>query len=339
MHKIELKQAPVISHALNEIGAEVTNRLLSLNIENLIATTDTVKALKDLRAELNKELKDFEEQRKLVKNAVNSPYLEFEDIYKTEVSEKYNNAISILKDKIEVVERKVKTEKQAIIEAYFNELCLANKIDFLKFSHLGIEINLSTSEKKYKESCDLYIQKVIDDLNLISSMPYESEVLVEYKSTLNISNSITTVNNRIEKKKQEDEAIKQRNILNRKTALIEIGCKFDEFSKIYVFNDSLFISLNDVEELEKDVFTQKFQALKVEIAEVKRMQEVVKPVENYDVTYVATPPAAIEAPLSAPVAEVSEEKILASFEVIGTIAQLKALQSFLIENNITYKNI
>src|SRR5690606_32514635 len=142
---------PVIQHKLVEVGANVTKRIEELNLSNLIATDETIKSLKDLRAELNKEFTDFEGQRKALKQAVADPYVEFESVYNVEISAKYKQAVELLKDKISVFENNVKAEKKASIELYFKELCDASKIDFLKFSDTGLEINLSTSEKQYKE--------------------------------------------------------------------------------------------------------------------------------------------------------------------------------------------
>ena len=114
-NEIKLTQLPVISHDLIAVGANVTARIKSLNLDKLVATEDTVKVLKTTRAEINKELKDFEDQRKVVKEAVNKPYNDFEAIYKAEISEKYNQAVDILKTKIEKVESKVKAEKKPLL--------------------------------------------------------------------------------------------------------------------------------------------------------------------------------------------------------------------------------
>ncbi|MFW5753510.1 MAG: DUF1351 domain-containing protein, partial [Marinilabiliaceae bacterium] len=97
---IVLKQAPVIQHKLEEAGKQVTERIDSLNIDSLVATEETLKSLKDMRAQLNKELKEFEEQRKFVKQGVNKPYLEFESVYKEQISDKYTGAVDKLKEKI-----------------------------------------------------------------------------------------------------------------------------------------------------------------------------------------------------------------------------------------------
>ena len=149
--EIKLVQKPVIEHQLKEIGANVTARLAELNIDSLVVTEDSVTSMKKLRAELNKEFRTWEDQRKMVKKALNDPYDEFAGLYKTEISEKYTQAESLFKDKITVFETKVKDERAAEVKTYFNELCAAEKIEFLSWDKLGIEIKLSTTVKKYKE--------------------------------------------------------------------------------------------------------------------------------------------------------------------------------------------
>lgn len=207
MNKIVLKQAPVISHKLSEIGANVTARLDELNIENLVATEETVKALKNLRAELNKELKDYEEQRKAVKAAVNAPFNDFEAIYKAEISEKYNVAVNTLKSKIESVELKIKEEKRNDIVAYFDELTASENIDFVNFDNVGIEVNLSASVKSLKDACISFIDRVKSDLALIDTQEHKAEILAEYKTYLNVSKAIVTVTDRKAREKAEVEIL------------------------------------------------------------------------------------------------------------------------------------
>ena len=193
---IELVQFPVIKQNLTETGKNVTERIKALDIEGQVPTLDTVKSLKDLRAQLNKELADFENQRKFVKEAVLTPYNEFESLYKDEISTKYKNAIDTLKDKIAIVEDRIRDEKKAAITSYFYELCRSENIDFLKFENVGLEINLSTTEKKYREQCDEYVQRVVDDLALIETQECKAEIIVEYRTTLNASRAIKTVQDR-----------------------------------------------------------------------------------------------------------------------------------------------
>jgi hypothetical protein len=332
--EIKLVQKPVIQHALVEVGKSVTLRILELNLENLIATEDTVKSLKTLRAELNKEFEGYELQRKAIKDAVSNPYLEFDAVYKAEISEKYKKAVETLKDKIAIVEDKIKAEKKAIIVRYFNELCASENIDFLKFENVGIEINLSTSEKQYREKCNEFVQRVSDDILLIQAQNYAAEIMAEYKNTLNASKAITAVVARKEAEKLEADRIKQAEINRRSTLLRGINFYFSDMTKTFnwVSDENVNVSLSDVENLSKEEFQKLF--VKVEaLTKVKEPESVLdKPAPEIKA------PEPIKAPTIIEPAK-QEPTFTASFECVGTMAQLMALKAYLIENKITYKNI
>jgi len=351
-NEIKLVQSPVISHKLQEAGKAVSKRIEELELDKQIATVETVKSLKDLRAELNKELADFESQRKFIKEGVNNPYNEFETIYKVEISEKYKSAIDLLKDKIAFVEDKVKSEKKESIEAYFKELCISEKIDFITFDKLGIEINLSTTEKKYKEQIHEYITKVVDDLNLIKSTDFEAEILTEYKSTLNASKSITDVKNRKEKEKAEEERLKAEQKVNRINLLEKLGMHYVEITNAYEFNADIYITMSDINFLSKDDFIKKYHDCEAKINDVKAKEISSKALEiEVDATAPEVvvyskkeeaKPAPVSKPIEAPKVEaVKEAEPLkkASFEVTATMTQLRALGAYMKENNISYKNI
>jgi hypothetical protein len=338
---IVLKQAPVISHQLKVIGQSVTDRLAELNIDNLVATDDTIKSLKSTRADLNKELKDYEEQRKAIKAGVNKPYLEFEALYKQEVSDKYSNGIDTLKSKIDSFEMRVKDEKKAAIESYFTELCHSEKIDYLKFDQLGLDINLSTSEKAYKEKVNEFIDKVKDDVSLISSEEFAAEIFVEYKKTLNASQSITAVRARKLAEAEEKERIKQKMIVDRKNAIKALGFQEVSFTNSFNYNDQIYFTNAEIEDLTRDEFKEKYLKFEAEISELKKANTrptEEKQAENFGVAYVAEAPKS--EPLQAPkMEEAPVKKVVASFEVSGTMEQLKGLGEYMRANGITYKNI
>lgn len=344
-NQIQLVQQPVIKHALQAAGAEVTKRLEDLNIESLIATEDTYKALKVLRADLNKELDNFEAQRKFIKDGVLNPYNEFETIYKEEISEKYKKAIGTLKDKIAMVEDRIKADKRAALEAYFTELCAAEKIDFVRFDSIDMDINLSTSEKKYKEYINEFIAKTQDDLKLIETHEHQAEVLVEYKRTLNVSRAITEVNERKKREAEEQERIKVQETKRRLNQLVQEGFKFDSLTNCMVYDDDIFIPANILKEASAAEWNTKHAELQESIAEKKKIlqaQEAAAAASNPQDGGLFSAPI-IEQPMEAPVEEPLPEKqpelVTASFEVTGTMAQIKALGQFMRENNIKYTNI
>jgi len=346
-NEIKLVQSPVIAHKLQEAGKAVSKRIEELELDKQIATVETVKSLKDLRAELNKELTDFETQRKFIKEGVNNPYNEFETIYKVEISEKYKSAIDLLKDKIAFVEDKVKSEKKQAIESYFTELCISEKIDFIPFEKLGIEINLSTTEKKYKEQVNDYITKVVDDLSLIKSTDFEAEILVEYKLSMNVSNAITSVKTRKEKEKAEVEKLKAEQKQNRINFLEKLGMQYVEITNAYEFNADVYLTLSDINNLSKDQFTAKYHECEAKIKDLKVKELEAKKIE-VNTSEIAIESPIIVSPVASPVAEPitapavekqTEPLKKAQFEVTATMTQLRALGAYLKEQKITYKNI
>lgn len=208
---IIVKQLPQIEEHLKELSTEVDKKVEST--KSLVCTDENVKAIKQVRADLNKEFKEVEQQRKIVKEQILAPYMKFEDIYKTYISEKYKSADIELKSKIESVENELKTKKQQEVREYFEEYKNANDIDFVTYEQIGINVTLSASMKSLKEQAKQFIDKVVDDLKLIETQEHKAEILVEYKQTLNVSKAITTVTNRfkaIEEEKKRQEELKQR---------------------------------------------------------------------------------------------------------------------------------
>lgn len=346
-NEIKLIQLPIIQHKLQEVGKSVSKRIEELEIDKQIATVETVKSLKVLRADLNKELFDFEEQRKFIKEGVNNPYLDFENIYKSEISEKYKSAIDLLKDKIAFVENKIKSDKKESIETYFKELCVAEKIDFILFDKLGIDINLTTTEKKYKEQVSAYIAKVIDDLNLIKTTDFEAEILTEYKASLNVSNAITTVKTRKDNEAKEKARLKAEQTQNRKNHLTALGMNYVEITNAYEFNADIYITTQDIENLSQEDFTAKQSECEVKIKnhkakelEALQQSEPLKPE-----TKPSTNGSAVlsrPSPISAPIVEKERESEpikTASFEVKATMSKLRLLGQFMKDNGIIYKNI
>lgn len=356
---IELVQNPIIKQNLVETGKNVTERLKALNIEGQVPTLDTVKSLKDLRAQLNKELADLENQRKFVKEAVLTPYNEFESLYKDEISTKYKNAIDTLKDKIAIVEDRIRDEKRAAITSYFYELCDSENISFLKIENVGLEINISTTEKKYREQCNEYVQRVVDDLALIETQEFKAEILVEYKSTLNASRAIKAVQDRKEKERIERERLRLLEIEKRINILKLDGFKFDEMFKMYEFDQDISISEQDLQELTKEDFGKRLMAMEIAIQKKQREAEEARREAQRIATDNAQAAQQVQIhaenathveevykaePLAAPVVEAPKEvaaqqTFKAAFEIDGTKEQIYSVRDFLISNNIKYRNV
>jgi len=208
---ITVQQLPVIVYErLESVGQEIDKRIAALDLDQQLVTEDTKKAVKDTRAMLNKELKDFEEQRKRIKEQVVAPYEAFEKAYNSFIKVKYEKADGILKVKIDEFDRRLKADKEARIRAYFTELCQANNIDFLPFERLGLNIRLNDSDKSLKDIVNTNIDNVVKSLAMIESLndpdEYKAEILTDYKQTLDVMIAI----NNAKYRKQQREAELQR---------------------------------------------------------------------------------------------------------------------------------
>ena len=204
---IEVKQLPVIEERLQAIKAQIAERVNYA--KSLVCTEDTVREIKKIRAELNKEFKELEEKRKEVKKAVMKPYDRFEIVFKDCVSEPYKEADAELKSKIDSVEDGLKEQKRTEVKEYFDEYLASRNVDFVTFENANINVTLSASLKSLKEQAKAFIDRVCDDLNLIDTQEHKDEIMYEYKQTLNASAAIMTVVNRYkaieEAKKREEE--------------------------------------------------------------------------------------------------------------------------------------
>lgn len=208
---IVVKQLPIIQEQLKQLSEEIDKKVE--NAKSLVCTEETVKEVKQVRADLNKEFKDLENQRKLVKEQVLAPYMQFEEVYKQYISDKYKGADIELKNKVDTIENELKVKKEQDIKDYFEEYKTANNIDFVTYGQARINVTLTASMKSLKEQAKAFIDKIVDDLNLIETQEHKAEILVEYKNTLNVSNAITTVTNRFkaieEEKKRQEEFVKE----------------------------------------------------------------------------------------------------------------------------------
>lgn len=208
---IVVKQLPQIEEHLKELSIEVDKKVESA--KSLVCTEENVTTIKQIRAGLNKEFKEVEKQRKMVKEQILAPYMQFEEVYKNYISNKYKRADSDLKIKIDLTEKELKAKKEQEIKEYFEEYRTANNIDFITYEQAGINVTLSASKKSLKEQAKQFVDKILDDLRLIETQEHKVEILVEYKQNLNVSNAITTVTNRfkvIEEEKKRQEELKQK---------------------------------------------------------------------------------------------------------------------------------
>lgn len=175
---------------------------------------ETLKSAKTEKAEVNKFKDKVTEFRKSITKRYNEPLEKFTDEAK-ETEKILKETYDTINNQISAYEIKQKKEKEETIKAYFYEYCESKKIDFADYEKANINVTLSASIKSLKEKAKDFVDKIVDDINLINSQQYIDEMMIEYKKDFNVSKAITNVNNRhaeLERVQQEKEAKKEQEI-------------------------------------------------------------------------------------------------------------------------------
>ena len=206
---IILEQLPIIKSHLEQLSKEIKEKVDRAT--SLVVNDDTVKEVKQIRADLNKEFNELETQRKQVKQAILSKYDEFEEIYKENVSNLYKDADATLKEKIDEVENNLKQEKEDELRAFAEEWFISKGIEHIvAFENIGLNITLSESMKSLKDQIIEFCEKVFNDIKLIEMEEYKDEIMFEYKQNLDFAKSkidVTFRHQQLDNMKKRDEEI------------------------------------------------------------------------------------------------------------------------------------
>lgn len=295
---ITLKQLPIIEEHLQLVKSDVETR--TRNAMQLVCTEETRKDVKSIRTELSKEFAEMENQRKRVKEAIMEPYNQFEAVYKECISDPYKKADAELKKRIDEVESGLKSEKEKAIRDYFNELCKANNLPWLRFEQMGLKIGLSTSVNGTKTALTSTVLRISNEVLELSRYENAAELMVEYKKSLNMALALSTIRAR-----QEQIDLQKQYEAQRRAALEQQRAAEEKVQK----------AVSEAQETQQD-------------AAEPPIEEVTAPTEE-------TP---TEAPVA--VQEQAQPTIYeVKFSVRGTIEQLKKLKQFIMQEGMSYDDI
>lgn len=217
---IIIKQLPIIEERLREIKTQFETE--AREALSLACTEETLQAVKRKRAELTKLFAQMEQNRKEAKQAILAPYETFEKTYRDCITDVYKPADEQLARKIHEVEDSLKAERRVELEEYFYELLASHQLDHPAFESMNLSINLSASTKSLKEQICAFVIVVAKETETIKAMEHSTEIMVEYRSCLNLAQAIATVTARhkaIEQEMAKQEATKAT------TAIIEEAVK------------------------------------------------------------------------------------------------------------------
>ena len=262
--KAQIKSVGEIESNMKEVKRYVEN--LNNYYKNITFTEETMKDAKDEKSKVNKFKSQVADYRKNIIAEYNKPIKAFEDTAKeTEklLAETYNT----INQQVANYENKQKEIKEQEIKEYFEECKIANNIDFITYGQAKIDVTLSASMKNLKEQAKSFIDKVADDLKLIETQEHKTEILVEYKQTLNVSQAITSVTNRFKAIEEEKKKIEQEKELQK--FVVDTAKESDKYS------EQIILNAPSIEEKTEETLTLKFtvRGTRTKLKELKQFLE------------------------------------------------------------------
>lgn len=210
---IVIDTLPVLRHKLREVKGQI-----DAQVDEALAmpvTDETKVAIKQVRADLNKQLKAAEDLRIAIKNKLLEPYNEVENEFRECITNRLKDADATLSSRINEIESAQKDEKRREVIEYFEELKESSGLEFVKIEDIGLTFTLSASTIAMKKQVKAWFNNVQSDLSAIVALAddIKSEVLLEYKKTYDLSASIRVVTARkkaLEAQREQEASYKAR---------------------------------------------------------------------------------------------------------------------------------
>lgn len=188
-------QPPVIFENLDSVRQNLDTLLAE--VSTLPANDESLKKVKQIRANLSKDFDSLERQRKEVKRQIMEPYSRAEEKYKACISDPYRAADLKLKEWVDGYQDGLKGKCEAALRSYFAECCQSLQIDFLKFEDCGVTVDMAMARQKTPSKA---IDKIFDfvtavrtDLDVIATMEDAAEVFAAYRQRLNLAETLAFI--------------------------------------------------------------------------------------------------------------------------------------------------
>ena len=191
---IVVDSIPQITEQLDRLIDPVRARAAELMA--MECTEENKQICKEQRTAVRKTKDELNAALKQVRLQILAPFTAVEEKASVIFGE-LEKADVYLNGKIGQIEDVQKSEKQERIRMYFNELRESLNIgDWLTFEDMNLKINLTSSDKSLMSVTESFLEKVSEDLNVISRLPDAAEIEVEYRSLLNLNSSVKIVESR-----------------------------------------------------------------------------------------------------------------------------------------------
>jgi hypothetical protein len=188
----------------NLVNIQQNLQALMLDVSELPRNDESLKYVKQVRANLSKELEKMESQRKAAKKKALEPYERAEAKYKEYISTPYKEADAKLKEWVDSYQNELKDYCLNILREYFDELCQTHSIDFITFEQMGIVVDMAMARqaepRKAMEKIYNRIESIRSDMDLILKLDDAEEIMAEYRKTVDLSVAMSVVTLRRQEK-------------------------------------------------------------------------------------------------------------------------------------------
>jgi len=216
MAQITVTQLPIIEERLRDVKAAVEATVA--DAKSMVATPDTIQAVKARRAELNKQFDTLDAQRKAVKEQITAPYNRFDAVFKECIAVPFKEADQALKATVDGFEGELKAKAMKKLEDYYYELCALDQIGFLTFEQAiargKIKIELADCRKKKPtkamDALSNFMSGVALGRDVVSKMEDSAEIMVEFEKCLDAGQAAGIVAERKRKVREAAEAEERR---------------------------------------------------------------------------------------------------------------------------------
>lgn len=214
---IKLVQLPVIEEQLRTVKERW--ELITQQTAALACTEETLTDVKKSRAAMTKDFKTLEAKRAEIKKAIMERYDDFNETYRTCITEPYQRADNALKGKIDDVESEIKARCEERLRDYFDELCELENVDFITYEQCNVKIDMVSAKqktpKKLMEQIHAFVSRIASETRAIGKMQDAPEIMAEYKETLNMAAAVDRVTLRRKRIEAERQAQEEREAAER----------------------------------------------------------------------------------------------------------------------------
>ena len=194
-----LEQLPVIVENMQAVRLQILDAVKEC--KDMADTAESIVDIRAKRAQLSRWFREAETVRKEIKGQVMAPYEQFEEAYKECIADPIGEADTYMKTRIGEMEGVIKADCEARLRSYFDELKVANHVDWLEFDKVpDFRIDLVSARAKtptkLMKQLKAYVEGVAADVTSIAQLDNAAEVMAEYRNGHSLAEAITSCKER-----------------------------------------------------------------------------------------------------------------------------------------------